>query len=124
MSTFWGGRLGGGWQLTNPTPHPVAEERTCELPHPLELIDVTGICKSGQSLLDRRGVVTPCGIEKVIGAHMGPANNGKRAKNPPLMKRQKPDIHFVRTPLMGKDVPIGGIKLCTVYAFPVLRVSL
>ena len=54
---------------------------------------------------------------------MGPANNGKRAKDPPLMKRQKPDIRFVRTPLMGKDVPIGGIKLCTVYAFPVLRDS-
>ena len=52
---------------------------------------------------------------------MGPANNRKCAKGPPLVKRQKPDIRFVRTPLMGKDVPVGGIELCTVYAFPVLR---
>ena len=52
---------------------------------------------------------------------MRTANSRKCAEDFPLMKGQKPDVRFIRTPLMGEDIPIGGIKSCAVYAFPVLR---
>ena len=59
------------------------------------MINMTGIGKSGQCLLDRRSIVASRSIKKVVCAYMRPANSRKSAKDFPLMKGQKPDICFV-----------------------------